>query len=121
MSLSRRGSFFEVEISEDEEEDGPKNEFLSRVPEETEERDQITELKSSSVSDEVGKASGRSLTLINVIYQLSKCKLGIRSTQKCQPCKSRYSFFSILLESASWDLFCIPGGFFCVLNTNQTC
>lgn len=63
MSLSRRGSYFEVDISEDEQEETPESEFLEKVLEETEERDQIAELKSSSLSDDIGKASVKSFTL----------------------------------------------------------
>ncbi|CAG5098411.1 Oidioi.mRNA.OKI2018_I69.XSR.g15644.t1.cds [Oikopleura dioica] len=58
MSLSRRGSFFEVEISEDEAEQ-PKSEFLDRVLEETEEKDEVTELKNSKLKEDIFDASDR--------------------------------------------------------------
>ncbi len=60
MSLSRRGSFFEVDISEDEQEEIHESEFLEKVLEETEEGDQIAELKSLSLSHDIGNASGKS-------------------------------------------------------------
>ena len=63
MSLSRRGSYFEVDISEDEQEEAQESEFLEKVPEETEERDQIAELRSSSLNNDIVKASGKSFRL----------------------------------------------------------
>lgn len=59
MSLSRRGSFFEVDISEDEQDEIPESEFLEKLLEETEERDQIAEIKSSPLSNDFVKSSDR--------------------------------------------------------------
>ena len=60
MSLSRRGSFFEVDISEDEQDEIPESEFLEKLLEETEERDQIAKIKSSPLSNDFVKSSGKS-------------------------------------------------------------
>ena len=60
MSLSRRGSFFEVDISEDEQDEIPERESLEKLLEETEERDQIAEIKSPSLSNDFVKSSGKS-------------------------------------------------------------